>query len=74
MEAFRWASEIEDPESAEELAQDGVKYVPRFAAMEAKINASALILLHGDWQSPRPILLGWVIVASLQTADLHYAL
>ena len=32
----------------EELAEDGAKYVPRFATMEAKIATSALSILNGD--------------------------
>ena len=46
--AFRWASETEDAESYEELAEDGARYDAKFATMEAKIATGILEILHGD--------------------------
>ena len=46
--AFQWASEIEDAESYEELAEDGAGYNAKFVTMEAKIATGVLEILHGD--------------------------
>jgi hypothetical protein len=48
MVAFEWASEIEETGSYDELAQNGAKYNPDFATMEAKVVAGVMGILPSE--------------------------